>query len=57
MEDEVLVKVAAVCCLSVIAVAALAKGVDSALTGTICAIVGGVAGYQIRKACSKAKST
>jgi hypothetical protein len=36
----------AIICLTVICSVALLKGIDSTLTGSICAIIGGVAGYE-----------
>jgi membrane protein YqaA with SNARE-associated domain len=47
MEDATIVKLTAIVCLSGMMVAALFKGIDSALLGTISAIIGGIAGYTI----------
>jgi hypothetical protein len=46
MKDSTIVKLVAIVCLTVICSVALLKGIDSTLTGSICAIIGGVAGYE-----------
>ena len=46
MKDSTIVKLVAIVCLTVICSMALYKGIDSVLTGTICSIIGGVAGYE-----------
>jgi curli biogenesis system outer membrane secretion channel CsgG len=46
MNDSTIVKLVAIVCLTVICSVALLKGIDSTLTGSICAIIGGVAGYE-----------
>jgi len=48
MKDSTIVKVVAIVSLTTINIVALLNGIDSALTGTICAIIGGIAGYHIR---------
>jgi L-cysteine desulfidase len=47
MDDEAIIKVVAIAALAAIVIAALFKGIDSALVGTVAAIIGGVAGYTI----------
>lgn len=46
MDDSTIVKLVAIICLTVICSVALLKGIDSTLTGTVSAIIGGVAGYE-----------
>ena len=53
MKDETIVKIVAICGLVIICVAALSKGIDSAVTGSIGAIIGGIAGYEIGRLKSK----
>ncbi|MEM4473943.1 MAG: hypothetical protein QXY75_03050 [Candidatus Bathyarchaeia archaeon] len=48
-----LVKITAIMCLTAICITALTYKIDSALVGTIAAIIGGIAGYSIRKARKK----
>jgi hypothetical protein len=50
MEDTTLVKLTAIVCLTAIVITALLHGIDSALVGTIGAIIGGLAGYTVGKA-------
>jgi hypothetical protein len=47
MDDSTVVKLVAIICLTVICSVALLKGIDSTLTGTVSAIIGGIAGYEI----------
>jgi hypothetical protein len=47
MKDSTIVKIVAILCLTVICSVALLKGIDSTLTGTVSAIIGGIAGYEI----------
>lgn len=47
VSDETVIKVTAIISLAVICSLALTKGIDSALTGTISAIIGGIAGYEV----------
>jgi len=54
MTESGLVKITAIISLTVIVCLALLKGIDSGLTATISAIIGGVAGYEFgRKKSSK----
>jgi F0F1-type ATP synthase assembly protein I len=46
MKDSTIVKLVAIVCLTVICSVALFKGIDSTLTGTVSAIIGGIAGYE-----------
>jgi len=46
MKDSTIVKLVAIVCLTVICSVALLKGIDSTLTGTVSAIIGGIAGYE-----------
>ena len=57
MKDSTIVKLVAIICLTVICSVALLKGIDSTLTGTVSAIIGGVAGYEFgRRAKTKEKT-
>jgi len=47
MDDESIVKISAIVSLTVICTVALMHGIDSVLTGTISAIIGGIAGYEL----------
>jgi len=49
VEDSTIVKVTAIACLTVICSIALFRNIDSALVGTIAAIIGGIAGYTVRR--------
>ena len=49
MKDSTIVKIVAIASLAAINIVALLNGIDSTLTGTICAIIGGIAGYEFRK--------
>jgi outer membrane lipoprotein SlyB len=49
MEESTLVKVVAIISLTAICITALTRGIDSVLVGTVSAIIGGIAGYEIRK--------
>jgi hypothetical protein len=49
MRDETIVKITAIVSLTVICAVAVLRGIDSALIGTVSAIIGGIAGYEIRK--------
>ena len=49
MKDSTLIKIVSICSLTAICISALFKGIDSTLTGTICAIIGGIAGYEFGK--------
>jgi len=44
-----IVKIVAIICLTIINITALSHGIDSTLTGTICAVIGGIAGYELAK--------
>jgi membrane protein YqaA with SNARE-associated domain len=51
LKDTTLIKITAILSLTVICSIALLKGIDSVLVGTVSAIIGGIAGYEIgRKA-------
>jgi len=47
MEDSTIIKLVAIICLTGMMISALFKGIDSALLGTISAIIGGIAGYEV----------
>jgi hypothetical protein len=49
MEESTLVKVVAIVSLTAICITALTRGIDSVLVGTVSAIIGGIAGYEIRR--------
>jgi len=46
MKDTTIIKLVAITCLTIICSLAILRGVDSVLTGTICSIIGGIAGYE-----------
>ena len=46
MESTTVVKLTAIICLTVLCSVALIRGIDSALVGTVAAIIGGIAGYE-----------
>jgi len=45
----------AIVCLTIICSVALVKGIDSALIGTVAAIIGGIAGYTLKKVKEESK--
>jgi len=47
LEDSALIKIISIVSLTGIAITALLHGIDSVLTGSISAIIGGIAGYEI----------
>jgi len=47
MKDSAVVKIISIVSLTGIAITALLHGIDSVLTGSISAIIGGIAGYEI----------
>jgi hypothetical protein len=49
MKESSLVKIIAIVSLTIIGVTALSHGIDSVLIGSISAIIGGIAGYEIRR--------
>jgi hypothetical protein len=49
VRDSTIVKVVAIISLTVICSLAIVHGIDSALIGTVSAIIGGIAGYELRK--------
>jgi hypothetical protein len=57
MDDSTVVKLVAIICLTVICSVALLKGIDSTLTGTVSAIIGGIAGYEIGRRRSATKES
>jgi hypothetical protein len=57
MKDSAIIKIFAIACLTTICCVALLKGIDSTLTGSICAIIGGVAGYEFGKRRSEGDSS
>jgi hypothetical protein len=56
MDDESIVKISAIVSLTVICTVALMHGIDSVLTGTISAIIGGIAGYELGLSKGKASA-
>jgi hypothetical protein len=56
MRDETIVKVTAIVALTVICAVAVLRGIDSVLIGTVSAIIGGIAGYEIRKTVDMVRS-
>jgi hypothetical protein len=47
MREDMVIKVTAIVCLTVICSLALLKGIDSTLVGVVSSIIGGIAGYEI----------
>jgi hypothetical protein len=47
MEESTLVKIVAIISLTAICITALVHGIDSVLVGTVSAIIGGIAGYEV----------
>jgi len=47
MDDSAIVKIISIVSLAGIAITALLHGIDSVLTGSISAIIGGIAGYEV----------
>jgi hypothetical protein len=56
MEESTLVKIVAIVSLTIICVTALSRGIDSVLVGSVSAIIGGIAGYEIRRNEGKIKA-
>jgi len=56
MEESALVKIVAIVSLTIICVTALSRGIDSVLVGSVSAIIGGIAGYEIRRNEGKIKA-
>jgi len=50
MNDETIIKITAIVSLTAICIVSLTHGINSALTATVSAIIGGIAGYEIRGA-------
>jgi len=57
VNGDILVKVVAIISLASICVAALMKGIDSVLVGTVSAVIGGIAGYQFGKSSKGGESS
>jgi hypothetical protein len=57
MRDDVIIKVVAIVALTVINVTALLCGVDTILTSTVCAIIGGIAGYSVKVSTTRRKES
>jgi len=49
MASSVWTKITSIICLTAICCFALHNGIDSAVTGSIAAIIGGIAGYEFGK--------
>jgi len=49
VREDTIVKVVAIIALTVICSLAIIRGIDSVLIGTVSAIIGGIAGYELRK--------
>ena len=43
------VKLVAIVCLTIIVVTCLLHGIDHAIVATVAAIIGGIAGYEVKK--------
>jgi hypothetical protein len=55
VRDSTIVKIVAIVSLTVICSLALLKGIDSVLVASVSAIIGGIAGYELRKNNEKIK--
>jgi hypothetical protein len=55
VRDSTIVKITAIVSLTVICSLALLKGIDSVLVASVSAIIGGIAGYELRKNNEKIK--
>jgi hypothetical protein len=55
VRDSTIVKIVAIVSLTVICSLAIMHGIDSVLIGTVSAIIGGIAGYELRKNNEKIK--
>ena len=49
MEDTTIIKITAIICLTIICGLALLRGIDSVLIGSVSAVIGGIAGYELKK--------
>ena len=49
VEDSTVIKITAIVCLTAICVVALIKSIDSALVSAVSAIIGGLAGYTVKR--------
>lgn len=49
MKDATILGLSGLAALTIIEVVALQKGVDSVILGAVVAVIGGVAGYEVRK--------
>ena len=49
VKDETIIKSTAIVCLTIICSIALSHGIDSTIISVISAIIGGIAGYEIKK--------
>jgi hypothetical protein len=47
VREETIVKIVAIVSLVAINITALIHGIDTVVTSTICAIIGGIAGYSV----------
>jgi hypothetical protein len=48
LRDETIIKVTAITALTTICIVALTRGIDSVLLSIISAIIGGIAGYEVK---------
>jgi hypothetical protein len=55
VSDDVIIKIVAIVALTVINVTALLSGIDTILTSTITAIIGGIAGYGVKASTARKK--
>jgi len=53
VKESTIIKIVAIISLATINIVALIHGIDSTLTGTISAIIGGIAGYEFRRVIKK----
>jgi len=49
MRNDVIVKITAIICLTIINCVALINNIDSVLVSIISAIIGGIAGYEVNR--------
>jgi hypothetical protein len=57
VRDDVVIKIVAILSLTAINIVALVNGIDTILTSTITAIIGGIAGYSVKVSTTRRKKT
>jgi hypothetical protein len=57
VSNDDIIKIVAIVALTVINVTALMNGIDTILTSTITAIIGGIAGYSVKVSATRRKKS